>query len=909
MKTLNGYEVVDAKAREELEILKNAGHATEEYVDNAIAAIPEVDLSKHALKSEIPDKVSQLENDRKYITLNEVPKTDLTAYALKSELPKVPTKVSAFDNDAGYLTQHQSLSAYAKKDDIPDITTKADKYHTHDNLYDPKGAAQQVKDDLLGGASAAYDTLRELGTLIIDNQDAIEALETIASGKADRDHTHSQYLTEHQDISNLAPKTYVNTKVDELADDLAAYVDEAETRIEMRIPKNVSQLTNDAGYIKSIPAEYVTESELQAKNYLTEHQSLTAYATKVYVQNTVADSQPDLSKYAKKTDIPDVDEFIKEIPAEYVTDSELAAKKYATESYVAEAIANIEFPEGTDLSVYAKKEDIPTNVSAFTNDAGYLTQHIDISGKADKNHTHSEYLTSHQDLSAYAKKSEIPDISGKADKNHTHSEYLTAHQDISGKADKNHNHDDKYDAKGAAQAVKNELLNGAGAAYDTLKELGDLIDENVDAIEALEQVAAGKADKDHTHTEYAASSHSHTQYANKTHKHAMADITDYVAPSLAGYATEQYVNDALANIDIPDGDHPTFYLDFSDGVNYPSKTCGSEMVRFAEYFSNNDGAGVFISDTKEPGYYYPAIITRADNNSKQMFTFQKASINMNTVYSEAKLHWDICRILWSETANEWQYYIVGSSSTTIATKNYVDNAIANIDIEVPTPEVSVGAGHCEIVLPASTGSTYKDTCAITDPATIECLDKILAGELPSCSIGGYTVVGARNTGTENRYYLFTISPPNSNNTFFTYTYTFYKVAEGWIYYNKHSTYKYFISKTSELTNDSDFTTKAYVDEAIANIDVSTSGNCEASQTNAAAIAALTVRVEDTEQGITALENDMETLESRVTALDGSGRRVNVLEAAVAAIEAQYLNESEVKALINEALEVIENGSY
>ena len=51
----------------------------------------------------------------------------------------------------------------------------------------------------------------------------------------------------------------------------------------------------------------------------------------------------------------------------------------------------------------------------------------------------------------------------------------------------------------AANTVKDDLLNGAGAAYDTLKELGDLISTNVGAIDALENVAAGKADKVHTH--------------------------------------------------------------------------------------------------------------------------------------------------------------------------------------------------------------------------------------------------------------------------------------------------------------------------------------------------------------------------------------------------------------------------
>lgn len=60
-------------------------------------------------------------------------------------------------------------------------------------------------------------------------------------------------------------------------------------------------------------------------------------------------------------------------------------------------------------------------------------------------------------------------------------------------------------ADGVGTAVKADLLGGAGAAYDTLKELADLIGENDTAIDALETVAAGKADADHTH-KYAGSS-------------------------------------------------------------------------------------------------------------------------------------------------------------------------------------------------------------------------------------------------------------------------------------------------------------------------------------------------------------------------------------------------------------------
>lgn len=43
----------------------------------------------------------------------------------------------------------------------------------------------------------------------------------------------------------------------------------------------------------------------------------------------------------------------------------------------------------------------------------------------------------------------------------------------------------------ARNAVKDELLNGAGEAYDTLKELADLIQSNQSAIEALQTLAAG----------------------------------------------------------------------------------------------------------------------------------------------------------------------------------------------------------------------------------------------------------------------------------------------------------------------------------------------------------------------------------------------------------------------------------
>ncbi|MCM1516225.1 MAG: hypothetical protein NC080_07445 [Paraprevotella sp.] len=52
----------------------------------------------------------------------------------------------------------------------------------------------------------------------------------------------------------------------------------------------------------------------------------------------------------------------------------------------------------------------------------------------------------------------------------------------------------------AQQAVKNDLLGGAGEAYDTLKELADLITANEDAIDALEAIASGHVAYDKAQT-------------------------------------------------------------------------------------------------------------------------------------------------------------------------------------------------------------------------------------------------------------------------------------------------------------------------------------------------------------------------------------------------------------------------
>ena len=102
------------------------------------------------------------------------------------------------------------------------------------------------------------------------------------------------------------------------------------------IPTKVSQLENDSNYLSSIPVEYVTETELNAKGYLTQHQ--------------------DLSAYALKTEIPSLN-------------------GYATTEYVDNAIANVPSGGNVDLSNYYTKAE--TNALIPSTDGLATTQYVD----------------------------------------------------------------------------------------------------------------------------------------------------------------------------------------------------------------------------------------------------------------------------------------------------------------------------------------------------------------------------------------------------------------------------------------------------------------------------------------------------------------------------------------------------
>ena len=206
-------------------------------------------------------------------------------------------------------------------------------------------------------------------------------------------------------------------------------------------------------------SDYVTKELLESKHYLTEHQSLADYATKLYVDDKVksikipdvnlsnyytklevdkkieglSTGDIDLSAYAKKVELPtklseltndsgyittytETDPVWNSEKSNYYTKTEINNKNYLTEH---QSLADYVKTEAltTALTTYAKKTELPTKLSELTNDSGYITTYTETDPvwKSEKVNYYTKdeingknYLTEHQSLADYAKKSEIP---------------------------------------------------------------------------------------------------------------------------------------------------------------------------------------------------------------------------------------------------------------------------------------------------------------------------------------------------------------------------------------------------------------------------------------------------------------------------------------------------------------------
>ena len=170
LKTINGQSLIGDG---DIEIGTGGTIDLSNYYTTA-QTVSLVESAVTRVEDEIPSldgyATTQWVQDQHYIS-----GVDLSDYALKSEIPTVPTNVSAFNNDAGYLTQHQSLSAYSTTQEVINMINQSASGKVDTTTYNSYTASTQttinskadsstlnnylLKNKIWCGTQAEYDSI------------------------------------------------------------------------------------------------------------------------------------------------------------------------------------------------------------------------------------------------------------------------------------------------------------------------------------------------------------------------------------------------------------------------------------------------------------------------------------------------------------------------------------------------------------------------------------------------------------------------------------------------------------------------------------------------------------------------------------------------------------------------------
>ena len=360
---------IDEAQNTEINKLKGDIEGKQDIIQDLNAIREGADLGKTALQEET-DPIWTAEKGN-YYTKSEV-NTSLEAKANKSEIPTVPTNVSAFTNDAGYLTEHQSLDNYytksevntsheakANKTEIPTVPTNVSAF-TNDAGYLTQHQSLDnyyTKTESDGKYATQVVVNEEIAARISDIRDVKATLETKAdkteipslNGYATEQWVGQQgYLTEHQQLKTINGETIVGNgditisggeETDPIwTAEKVNYYTKSEVNTSLETKANKTEIPSLNGY--------ATEQWVGQQGYLTEHQQL-----KTINGESILGSGDLVISGGEETDPVWTAEKVN-----YYTKSEV----------------------NTSLETKANKTEIPTvptNVSAFTNDAGYLTEH------------------------------------------------------------------------------------------------------------------------------------------------------------------------------------------------------------------------------------------------------------------------------------------------------------------------------------------------------------------------------------------------------------------------------------------------------------------------------------------------------------------------------------------------------
>jgi len=342
--------------------------------------------NKYALKNSIPTNIyTKTEVDNKLsnkLDVTAYTPTDLTDYAKTEDVNTELTK----KQDKGNYVSATTLNDYALKSEIPSV----------EGLATESYVSNKIK-EVVGTAPEALDTLGEIADKLSGDDDAIAAINQVLDEKVSKEdyNTNQQAITNSlTDLSNnkadkseiptiplfrtingqaitgstdnitidtdltdyytktesdnkyalkgdiptdVYTKTQVDSKLSEKLD-VSAYTKYDDSKVKADIQANAIAIEGkqDKGNYANVGDSY-TKQESDAK-YLTEHQSLTAYAKTADV-NTELSKKQDKGDYALKSELPTIPLF-KTINGQAITGS--------TDNITIESGSDIELPISSD---------------------------------------------------------------------------------------------------------------------------------------------------------------------------------------------------------------------------------------------------------------------------------------------------------------------------------------------------------------------------------------------------------------------------------------------------------------------------------------------------------------------------------------------------------------------------------
>ena len=176
----------------ELETKSNIGH---EHVLADITDYKEPDFTGYATETFVKEEIEKVDVSEQ-----------LKDYALKSEIPE---NISAFTNDVGYLTEHQSLEGYATETFVTEAIEQADiegklgNYYKKDETYSKEEIDTAIENSKVGYATETF----------VEEKIAQEDI----TGKLGNYYTKSEVDTAIEnaepDLTGMATEEYVDGKI------------------------------------------------------------------------------------------------------------------------------------------------------------------------------------------------------------------------------------------------------------------------------------------------------------------------------------------------------------------------------------------------------------------------------------------------------------------------------------------------------------------------------------------------------------------------------------------------------------------------------------------------------------------------------------------------------------------------